>query len=407
MVQMHGACRTSTILSRRYFPLIEHHHGGANPTIANLIFPLPSPHMRVRKSEALWDLLPPAVAFWEPLGLEPASGPKNVMAYCVYPSSDGLEGPVSNFLDSIGSTYESCKLGTHTRGDDLEDVSNGLVPVKFSADPSLDAVTEALSDRCQQLGEYLAQPDFDTSTIDSFVIYLINPSGTPQSIMQLCTAFYMLYQRYSQTDTSLMPDVVLQLVPTKYVASFQVPIVLEPSTVVALAREVYDRCPPSASLEVSSAPRIYAASSIQLEEPLPRFIQFKLAADPPSDLLHEFSYLHVGYARSFDGDWLTAAWTDNSGKQQATVSYCLGGGRTFAEVAREVWQTTVEIMQGRRVTWRACIASADVMDREEMEGKSTSFPGVSWQAHTHTCCSLDLARQRSFPDSNQHDSHLR
>lgn len=406
--QTHSACQALMNLTCLNLPLLPLSIGkrSADPALANAIFPLPSPHVRVRKSEALWDLLPPAMAFWESLGLEPASGPKNVMAYCVYPFSDGLEGPASDFLDSIGSAYESCKLGIHLRGRYLENISNGLVPVRVPTDCTLDAVAEAFSDHCQQLGKYLAQSNFDTSTVDSFVIYLINPIGAPQSIMQLCTAFWMLYQRYSQTGTSPLPDIVLQLVPIKYVASSQVPIVLEPSIITALARQVYNRCPPSTSIEVGSTSRIYAAPSIQLEVALPRAIQFKLAADPPSDLLHEFSHLHVGYARSFDGDWVTAAWTDNSGKQHATVSYCLRGDRTFAEVAREIWQTAVEIMQERRVTWRACIARVGVMDREEMEGESAIFLDGFCEANIHTCCSLDLARQQPFPNPDQYDPHL-
>jgi len=330
---------------------------------------MPLPHVRVRKNEALWDLLPTALSFWEALGLEPASGPKNIVAYCVYPFSEHLEGPVSNFLDSLGSAYESCRLGTHSRGDKLGDFENGLVPVKLSKVPTPEVIVEAFVDCCQELGKALALSDIEISNFDTFVVYIVNPFNTPQSVTQLCIAFWTLFQRYSQTCTSPMPDVVLQLVPMKYITSFHVPAILEPSTITALAREVYNRCPPSTSIEVSSALRIYAAPSIQLEEALPRSIQFKLVADPPSDLLHEFSYLHIGYTRSFDGDWVAAAWTDNSGKQQATVSYCLRGGRSFVEVAREIWQTTVEIMQGRRVTWRSCIARAGVMDREEMEGE--------------------------------------
>jgi len=41
--------------------------------------------------------------------------------------------------------------------------------------------------------------------------------------------------------------------------------------------------------------------------------------------------------------------------------------RTFVEVAQEIWQTCMEIMQVRRVNWRLCIAKVGPMEMIELE----------------------------------------
>ncbi|KAF2494486.1 hypothetical protein BU16DRAFT_618564 [Lophium mytilinum] len=348
--------------------------GDGNGSPGHLIYPVAPPHIRVRRSDALWDLLPTALSFWEPLGLAPTSGPKNIITYCVYPHSESLTARVETFLNNLGIVYEGCKLGTHVRSDAIEDFQGGLVPTRVTGPATKRTVLQALRETCRRLGEELSQSYLDmrekddSSKIDAFVIYMVDPFAEPAALWELCSAFWALFGSYGQgaQANTPRPDLVLQIVPMKYIASFDAPVVLEPTTLMSLAREVYDRCPPSAVNSDKTPLSIFSAPSIQLEEALPRNIQFKLASDPPADLLRENSYMHLGYAISLDGAWITAAWTDSCGKSQAVVSYS-SRGRPFNEIAREIWQTTIEILHSRRVTWRICIAKAGVMEREEIE----------------------------------------
>lgn len=365
-----------------------------NYKVKNMHYVRP-PHIRVSRAEETWELSPPAIAFWDVLGLGPVSGPKNVEAYCAYPLSDDLHEPAENFLSTMSLVYESCRLGAHTRangpGQLSETVSaeNGLVAIELQEEASFQSVMRAVNEAFGTLGKAWSAPDYDRgeAKIDAIVIYLINPFKTSRAFWNLCSAFWTLFNVYrqgcqAQPESGPKPDLVLQIVPIKYIASFQELVVLDPNTYFRLAREVYDRCPPSAPPADRSALSIYGAASIQLEEPVPKSIPFRLQADPPSDLLHENSYMHVGYACSIDDDWITVAWTDNTGKYQATVSYCLWGGRTFADIARELWEATIEIMQQRRVTWRLCIARAGIMSREELD---------TWIAIVQSPCPLSIA----------------
>ncbi|CAN9088216.1 unnamed protein product [Alternaria alternata] len=340
------------------------------------LYQINAPFLRVRRAETHWDLLPPAVAFWEPLGLSPISSPKNVVTFCIYPHSDALRPCLENFLLNVQLAYDSCKLGTHSRVETVVEFEGGLVPVRASSTVTPAESFKLLKETCVQLGKLLAIQhakirEQQDSKIDAFVIYMVDPFGGPSALWELCSAFWTLFQAYGQgspgrPDQPQKPDLVLQVVPMKYIASFDSPVILDPSTYFSLAREVYDRCPPSAPSGDKTSLSIYAAPAFHLEETLPRNIPFKLISEPAQDLLRENTYMHLGYAISLDGTWVTAAWTDSCGKSQAVVSYHLGT-RMFREVAKEIWQTTIEILQSRRVNWRVCIAKAGVLEREELE----------------------------------------
>jgi mediator of RNA polymerase II transcription subunit 13, fungi type len=302
-----------------------------------------------------------------------------------------MKSQVSMFMDYLGASYESCKLGTHVRSEETgsfaaSNLEEGLIPIKLSEqDNPLESAVHHLREVCVQLGKLFATVDWQrrkTTTssgeeldrIDNFVIYMINPFNDGRGIAELCAAFWMLYKAYGQAARSPMfqgsrPDLVLQIIPVHQVALPSAPVVHESIYFQKLARQVYDRCPPSVPEEDPSRLRINSATCIQLEQPLPKKILFQLLAEPPTDLLHENSHMHIAYAKSQNGEWVTAAWSCNTGRYQATVSYCLVGGRTFYEIAREIWNATMEIIQARRVGWRLCIARAGLIEREELDGK--------------------------------------
>ncbi|KAJ4344974.1 mediator of RNA polymerase II transcription subunit 13 [Ascochyta clinopodiicola] len=333
------------------------------------------PFIRVRRGETPWDLLPPAVAFWESLGLAPVNGPKNVVAFCIYPHSDSLRPCLESFLLHMQLAYDTCKLGTHTRIETVSEYEGGLVPCRVATPAAPRAVYKALRETCVQLGKVLAARhvhirEQHDANVDAFIIYMINPFDEASALWELCTSFWTLFQTYGQGPAHAgqpqKPDLVLQIIPIKYIASFNHPVILSSNTYVKLAHEVYSRSPPSAPNEDKTPLPIASAPAFQLEESIPRVVPFKLQSHPPQDLLRENSYIHMAYAISLDGTWLTAAWTDSCGKSQATSTYHLGT-RPFRELAKEIWATTVSIVQARKVQWRVCIARAGVMDKEELE----------------------------------------
>ncbi|KAG9197156.1 mediator of RNA polymerase II transcription subunit 13 [Epicoccum nigrum] len=339
------------------------------------IYPINPPFIRVRRGDSPWDLLPPAVTFWETLGLAPVNGSKNVVAFCIYPHSDSLRTGLEGFLLHMQLAYDSCKLGTHTRVNTVSEYESGLVPCRIATPAAPRAVHKALRETCVKLGKMLAArhaniQEQHESRVDAFIIYMVNPFEESSALWELCAAFWTLFQTYGQGPTHpsqpQKPDLVLQIVPIRYIASFDHPVILSSSIYSRLAREVYNRSPPNAEPEDKTPLPIASAPAFQLEESSPRNVPFKLQSEPPQDLLRENSYMHLAYAISLDGTWLTVAWTDSCGKSQATSTYHLGT-RPFSELAKEIWVTTIGILQARKVHWRVCIARAGVMDRDELE----------------------------------------
>jgi mediator of RNA polymerase II transcription subunit 13, fungi type len=239
------------------------------------------------------------------------------------------------------------------------------------------------------------------------VIYIVDPFEDGVSLRDLCATFWAMFQQYeqacrAQSPLERRPDIALQILPMKYIASPEAPVLPSPQTLAGLAREVYDRCPPSSNADSSSL-SIRTAPSFQLEESVPRNIHFKLVAEPLGDLIHDCAHLHLGYALDWEGDWLSIAWTDNCGKYQHLSSYSLRGGRTFAEAAREAWQTTLTIIQARKVTWRISIARAGVMEKDEMECESSDASVVLLLL---TRRSLGVDRNNASVHTNRHRPHL-
>ncbi|KAF2745307.1 hypothetical protein M011DRAFT_469686 [Sporormia fimetaria CBS 119925] len=339
------------------------------------ILPVQPPFVRVRRSDTAWELLPPAVAFWESLGLGPCSASKNVGAVCIYPHSESLKSCLLSFFINLRVAYEGLKLGGHEQVELGAAFAQGFIPWTIKGPISTRSAFRTLREACKILGRALAakhaEKREDEPRPDAYVVYMINPFEDGSAVWELCSAFWSLFQAYGQAPSSRThavskPDVVLQIIPIRNVASFRVPVTLDAYVYANLAREVYDRCPPPSPSDDKSPLSIYAAPCFQLEETVPRRIDFRLQSDPPQDMLRDNSYMHVGYAISLDGNWVTAAWTDSSGKSRAVVSYHLST-RAFSEIAREIWNTTLELLQARKVTWRICLAKCGSMEKEEVD----------------------------------------
>ncbi|TKA27370.1 hypothetical protein B0A50_04982 [Salinomyces thailandicus] len=340
------------------------------------IMALAPPYIRVQRGNDAYEMLPAALSFWEPLSLSPLSGPKGVRAYCVLPLNDDLQRLADNFLSELGNAYESAKLGSHCHlrsvdeDDEFDDFESGMAPVELGEEynGTLTGALMAYHATCSELGSFLStighvEPD------RTIVVYMLNPFPQSTRVAQLlCACFWQLYKVYRDNAPKSLrgqprSDIVLQLLSIDLVASPDTIVPLDANQLSALAKEVYDRCPPSpnSASDASSALPNFAAPFAELASPLPKRINFQVASEPPSDLLHEGSSLHMAYAVSTDGQWMTVSWVDSTGKYQSTESWCLRG-KSFAEVAAHAWDRTRDLLAPREVTWRIFIVTPDALD---------------------------------------------
>lgn len=336
--------------------------------------PILAPYIRIQRYGDTVEMLPPALHFWNTLGLSPANGAKDLRVVSVVPGHADLVRTVQSFLGELRLVYEANKLGswktitglTAGGSDELtiDDESTVVVhPPSFDEPIDSADILQAYALVCESLGKALAligheEPD------RTVLVCIVNPFTASRAHQALCACFWMLYKSYRDNTpkaqrASPRSDIVLRLLPVDLIARPDGLVILDQHQYGQLAMEVYDRCPPSAksssSKDVPAALLPYfAAPAVELAMPVPRRIPFQLTADPPGDLLHENSILHLAYALSADRQWLCFAWIDASGRYASQMSACLRG-RSIADAVGEAWERTGDWMRARDVTWRVYI----------------------------------------------------
>ncbi|KAI9752021.1 MAG: Glycoside hydrolase 2 (Mannanase, beta-galactosidase) [Chaenotheca gracillima] len=366
------------------------------------------PHVCLQRGDSRLELLPTALGFWEPFGFGPHGGVKNVSAFCVYPEP-GVQGrDVDAFLDTMGSVYEGCRLGTHTRGSaggyNSPLANPGHVPVNLGSggagDLQVSTSLQGIREACIRLGMMLSRA---STPLDNVVIYLLNPYTHPGVMIDLCAAFLALYRSFIQSSNAQRPpmvkEIVLKIVPIAYVSStttIAVPTRLE---CTVLAMDVYERC-----VTTSGKEKPTPASSIVLGRTLPRRIDFKLTPEPSSSLLNENFCFHVAYSWSLDERWITAAWSDNRGELKNCASYCLqrrlsSPARPFRAIFRTIWETTIQLVLQKQVHCRVMIVKEGPMGENEVEAWKSFYRDTSSVPASLTLLTIDTDSFKLSPAS--------
>jgi mediator of RNA polymerase II transcription subunit 13 len=209
----------------------------------------------------------------------------------------------------------------------------------------------------------------------NIVVYIVNPFTHAAALVDICAAFWSLFQQYvaeaDKQQTRQLNELVLQIIPLDFVTSAESLVVPPQAEYLNLALEVYSRCPPKSS-EVGP---VNCAPPVLLAEPIPRSIGFKLSSEGSSPL-QEGKHLHIACSRSLDQRWLSVAWSDNFGALQRNMSYCLRyrnsvAARPLPEVRGEIWKATRDIMDTIQTRWKIIIVSTDPVDQDEVDSKCT------------------------------------
>lgn len=336
----------------------------------NPLYHMPFHHLEVRRSETKLSMLPSAITFWESLGLGPLSGSKNVHGLCAFPAWSGMMDSVKTFFERMKSIYELLKLGTFDPLPLPGSLESGLLPYevdKISTSPDA-SVTKQGSTLIESLDVlHAAIEDLEVANTN-LVVFMVYTPTNPGTIVESCLAFQRFFEEHKKNLSSKREypqnELVLQLVSADLMSSPSSLVVTSTSDLFKLCMEMYDRC----TLFDGPMP----APGIVLEPSLPRLIDFKLSSSPSASLMHENSCIYVAYAQSLDDRWVTAAWTDEGGTQQATAAYCLGRkGRPLSasmnDIAHEIWVTTLELISHRKVHWRINITKSGPMETSEIE----------------------------------------
>ena len=300
-----------------------------------------------------------AMSFWESLNLQPASGAKDITAFCVHPDSTNIASGCRNFLERTSETYEHCSLGGHIIGKIAGTTNDGLVT--WSED---DSALPTMLQTCQRLGVALSKLSPSNGNI---VIYIINPESAPTSVGKVGSAFIALWSAYVKACGKQKPnEVALQIVPVSFLASPDTVVVRPQADYLKLAVEIYNRCPP-----VRSEDRVAACGSAAvLAESTERKLQFDLAVSAQSPFAKDGRSLHLAYSQSIDGRWITAAWTDPNGHTALTMSYSVRQrgstvSRPLSEIIHAMWEVSMDLMRTTHSKWRLIVAKAGLISALE------------------------------------------
>lgn len=338
------------------------------------IFRLHPPYTRVQRTGAPIDVDASALHFWEELSLAPSHEGKDVTAFCIYPINLDVHNDAMTFLNMIGGAYQSCNMGSFILGSCPVDHNRILPPVPIE---DLDGSRDLLSHMelaCDQFGRRIAEQKLQHGNT---AIYIINSYG-PQYLPVICAGFLKIFDAYNvamkQKQIDNPNDLLLQIVTSQLIYSSDAIIMPLPSDYRKLALDVYDHCGPNRSNEHKQIPQYVSTPAIRLAKAIPKTIDLRLNPDSSGPILQSDNCLHVAYAWSLSDRWLTASWTDNLGILSWTACYCFGEEeetpwQAFSDIAKEIWETTCNMMRSRSVPWRLFICKDSLAYRKEVNSR--------------------------------------
>ncbi|GAB7338121.1 hypothetical protein MBLNU457_4478t1 [Dothideomycetes sp. NU457] len=326
---------------------------GGNTAYGQYLYPIPAPLVRVNRANESWDMMHTALDYWDVLGLEPCNSPKESKVYAVLAGNGELAQSSKQFLQDLETVYEGCKLGLFALGSHAVP-PDGLPGIAYCqpTEASTRSMVAAMRSACMQLAEQLVKNERTNETI---VVYLLNPFRKDGMIKYVSACFWEFCKSYArQQDAPRPSNIVLQIVPMDAVAMADRFMVPDARYLTLLARSTYDASPPPQSSGNSAAWRIHCTPSVRIVPSITRKINFMLSETPPSNLMQEAQILHLSYAISPDGDWLSVAWTDYTGQHQHKASFCLARADQQA-ILTTVRDWTISMMPDK-TTWRLIVA---------------------------------------------------
>jgi len=339
------------------------------------IFKLQAPYTTVQRMSTTTDVLISAVPFWEELSLGPFSGAKRITALCIFPDQESLSHPVLSFLDMTKGAYQACNLGLHETGVEHSAYSQGLVPMNAKQQPDGGRVYESHG-ICEKLGKTLVWLDLQGGNT---VIYVLDCSKAGEGLPGICTMFLEMFEAYQSSlrgrHLAKPNDLVLQVVPSRFVFSAESIAIPTPTDYKSLAYEVYDRCVPNVKSSFGPSFPYMAAPAMRLSKPVPRSIDFRLVANASEmTSLDSDRNLHLAYSWTDSQQWLTASWSDSTGALQWNSAYWLGKddinpSRPFVEAVGEICATTLEMLHPHRRARNLWVAKNGIFGNRELQSK--------------------------------------
>lgn len=330
--------------------------GVGKPSTGRLLR-LDEPSITLQREDDSLTAWPTIIPFWDTLGLQPHTQPKDVSAICIHAHVAGLQESCSHFLDRVSDAYVTCNLGHHRRGVVENITSDGLL--EASAEEAITRLSGALQ---------------STPGSGNLVVYIVALSQQEMAFVNATVQSFVIQRKVQQQREKSKADqlnLIFQVVPPDFVASSQELVVPSQNDYNALALGVFSRLPP----HESDAPVGQSNYPVVLAEGWAG-VKFRLNNSTVSPYLHDGFALHLAYAYSEDRRWLLAVWTDTRGMLAFFVpyelkSFVIGPGRTIEEIIKDIWTVSHELMSHERYPWRLIVSKNGTYEPPEINAWMT------------------------------------
>ncbi|SJL01409.1 uncharacterized protein ARMOST_04731 [Armillaria ostoyae] len=328
---------------------------------------LESPMLLVGKGDAVIQISPPALRFWDKLGLGPRSGKKDIQAFVVFDSlQEQMSDKISEWLVNLRTVYEGKHFGTVSFGQSqfCEQDMNGVVPIRY--DSTLRKTLDA----------FIAGSSSPPRT--STIVFIVTSITTMTLLSPILRQLFSVVRKASASH----PQMLFHFVPEQILYSES------NSQVEDLCGSVYDRIlvpvVRSMSRKLSSAGEVTKF----LEDPA--FVLARTSEEskvvysgPKADatamilgVMDKGTFLHVGYGVSECGKWIFASCNDQRGDGHDLGVWLTskGGGEAnegevdeMTFLVHKVWDFTARFAKKANIEWRIVIAKLGSMGEAELD----------------------------------------
>ncbi|KAI0092476.1 mediator complex subunit 13 C-terminal-domain-containing protein [Irpex rosettiformis] len=327
------------------------------------------PPLTVAKSDSVIQVLPPALRFWEKLGLHPRAGSKQLVFYTFFEGSDDeTETRISDWLNKLSAVYVTKNYGTHKPGQAAACTRDGLIPVSFT------------TFRKTLVSFVASLPEFEAP----LVFYII----TPTKMMNLASSSLREVFSAIKKVKKTYPDapILMQLLPESLILGALHNPALNYGGMEAIADAVYNRAllPTERNMSRALLPpgektrALFSEPAFSLTRATIRKVTFSLKAHPSTlDVVERHYMLHVGYRTSECGKWLFAASIDERGDAHDLRAWLIPDDDFEQFVVNNIWEFAMVAAKKAHVEWRIIISRLGAISVNELHAWTSRLEAAS------------------------------
>ncbi|KAG6836869.1 hypothetical protein H0H93_002112 [Arthromyces matolae] len=328
---------------------------------------LEAPMITIGKGDAVIQVLPTALRFWEKLGLGPRGGPKDSTVFILF--EDDAEQRVQQvevWLESLAASYEGRHFGTLTPGKNTACVRDGLLPLRFD------------SSFRKTLASLITNLPASQSTIFLIVTPLSIMTLASPSLRQIFSAVSKASKTYSEAQ------IHFQFVPEQLIHGCIPNPAFDFSTSDTCC-SIYDRILVPVDRTMSRrffehgvrVRKFFQNPALTLARPLHSKATFLRIAHAPLDIMDRDTFLHVGYQISPCKKWVFAACVDQRGEGHdlgvwsmqtaGDIEHESGDFSDEAFLVTKVWEFMISFAKKANVEWRVVFSKLGQIDEVELD----------------------------------------